>query len=387
MLDRRTIHRQLPFLESLAPKDRKRAERALESQAEKRRRAADSRATEIGRIVESVERRTHDLLGAKKLTQLRAGLACERLAFRDLWQPPKGLQRNYRKERLASEKRVDALMRKLGINRAKVRKVFEAADTKLQSLVLPDERKLARGYGVRDNFAKWSKLSPFHKFPLPWGGDLPELESDDPHRWFLFRPPFFGFLFSEEFVTSDNFDADRQMILHPPSGLVGNVSTMDCSDASSFDIASVDARSEIAFAFTAPVAGLIEVLIDAQSTFDRHNFALEDEWGFSNGWCNQNNMLMMNVLHPNVPEPSFATMSNVFEETDGDDLTVGRENLTRGQHFFAQLTSSGPVSAGERVIITVGTRTFDLARANDMTLHSRSDYQWFISSVEVRITP
>jgi hypothetical protein len=96
---------------------------------------------------------------------------------------------------------------------------------------------------------------------------------------------------------------------------------------------------------------------------------------------------MMNVLHPNVAEPSLALMSNASADTGGDDESVHRENLTRGQHYFAQLFSAGPVPAGQSVVVTVGTRTFDIARANDMELHSRSNFQWFINSVEVRITP
>ena len=34
-----------------------------------------------------------------------------------------------------------------------------------------------------------------------------------------------------------------------------------------------------------------------------------------------------------------------------------------------------------------GTRTFDISFTNDMELHSRTNFQWFISSVEVRIAP
>jgi hypothetical protein len=57
---------------------------------------------------------------------------------------------------------------------------------------------------------------------------------------------------------------------------------------------------------------------------------------------------MMNVLHSNVPEPSLALMSKLDQESDGGDVNVDRENLTRGQHFFAQLFSSGPVPGGYR---------------------------------------
>jgi hypothetical protein len=212
-------------------------------------------------------------------------------------------------------------------------------------------------------------------------------DPNDPHRWFLFQPPFFGFLFDEDVITSDNFTTDRLMFLHPPSGLVGNECRMDCSDAGSFDLAHIIGEAQIAFAFTPPTTGLIEVLIDAQSTFDTHNVSFDDEFGFSEAWCNQHSYLMMDVLHPNVPESSLALMSTMSKETGGDDLTASQENLGRGQHFFAQLFSSGPVPAGQRVIVTAGARTFDICRADDMELHSRSNCQWFISSVEVRIAP
>lgn len=379
--------RTLPFLTDFSTKHRQVAERAFSKQDEQRRKANESRGQKAEKHREAVHRQLHNLLGARKFAQLREGIQRERLAFRDLWQPPEGLTRDYAKHKKASKQRIDALLRKLGASREKLRKIGTAADAKLEALLFPDDRKVAQGFNLPKNLAKWTKLSPLHEFALPWVLTLPEDDPNDPHRWFLFRPPFFGFLFSDDFVTSDNFRADRLLFLHPPSGLVGNEATMDCDDAGSFDFAHVIGESQIAFAFVPPVAGLIEVLIDAQSTIGTHHVEIEDEWGFSDAWCNQNNYLMMNVLHPNVPEPSLALMSNLFEDTGGDDLTADRENLTRGQHYFAQLFSSGPVPAGQTVIITVGTRTFDICRANDMELHSRTNFQWFISSVEVRIAP
>jgi len=379
--------RTFPFLTDFSTKEREAAERAFNKQDQQRRKASESRAQKAEEHVEGVHRQLHNLLGARKFAQLREGIQRERLAFRDLWQPPEGLDRDYAKHKKASKLRIDALLRKLGASREKLRKIGKAADAKLETLLVADDRKVVRGFNLPKNLKKWAKLSPLHEFALPWVLEPPEDDPNNPHRWFLFRPPFFGFLFSDDFVTSNNFRADRLLFLHPPTGLVGNEATMDCDDAGSFDFASVIGESQIAFAFTPPITGLIEVLIDAQSTFDTHHIDIEDEFGFSDAWCNQNNHLMMNVLHQNVPEPSLALMSNLYEESDGDDLTANRENLTRGQHYFAQLFSSGPVPAGQSVIITVGTRTFDISRANDMELHSRTNYQWFISSVEARIAP
>ena len=111
------------------------------------------------------------------------------------------------------------------------RKIRTKADAGLEELLSAYDGKVVSGFNLRNNFTKWTKLSPLHRFALPWVQALPEDDPNDPNRWFLFRPPFFGFLFSDDFITSDNFRADRLLYLHPPSGLVGNEATMDCDDA------------------------------------------------------------------------------------------------------------------------------------------------------------
>jgi hypothetical protein len=379
--------RSFSFLTSFTTSDRQSAERAFAEQEDRRGKARDARARQAEQLDERVQRQVHNLLGARKFAELRHHIQAERLSFADLFQPPEGLKRDYDKQKKARKHKIDALLRTLGADRKKIKEIVRAADAKVEAMLPPDTRDVAQGFNLQNNLPKWAKLSPLHKFPLPWGPVLPDDDPNDPHRWFLFRPPFFGFLFSEDFVTSDHFRADRLLFLHPPSGLVGNEATMDCDDADNWDLAHVIAEAQIAFAFTPPTTGLIEVLIDAQSTIGTHHVKIEDEWGFSDAWCNQSNYLMMNVLHPNVPEPSLALMSNMYKKSGGGDLTADEEHLTRGQHYFAQLFSSGPVSANQSVIITAGTRTLDVCRANDMELHSRTNFQWFISSVEVRIAP
>ena len=382
--------RTLPFLTDFSHKERHAAERALSTRDGRRRKANVSRAQEVERLADGVQRQLHNALGARKLAALREGLRRERLAFGDLFEPPQGLNRNYAKQQSASKRKVDALLRKLAVSRPKIRKILSAASAKLEALLIPDHRKVVPGYNLRNNLSQWTKLSPFNTLPLPWGvGDLPQLEQNpnDPHRWFLFQPPFFGFLFDEDIITTGDFRAERQLILHPPSGLVGNVCTMDLDDAGDWNVADVMGEAQIAFAFTPPITGVLEVLIDAQSTFGTHAIDIEDEFGFSSAWCYQNNYLMMNVLHPNVPEPSLARMSNHGAESGGDDVSTGRDNLTRGQHYFARLFSTGPVPAGQSVIISAGTQSFDICYSNDMELHSRSNFQWFISSVQVRVSP
>src|SRR5690606_20754644 len=140
---------------------------------------------------------------------------------RDFLEPPEGLKRDAADGRKAARRRIDATLRRLGVDRRKLAQVLGGLERKMTDLLLPDPSTVADGFSLHDNFEKWMKLSPLHTFPLPWRPKLPADDPNDPHRWFLFRPPFFGFLFSDDILTSDNFRADRLLILHPPSGLVG----------------------------------------------------------------------------------------------------------------------------------------------------------------------
>ena len=387
MSNRNCTTHALPFLNHFPEDDRQRAEEALRRTEERRLEEADARSRKAEELTENLRRQVHDLLGAEKIGELRETMKRERLAFRALRQPPVDPERDDRTLNTSRKQRVDDLLRKTGANPEQLKKIGSESGEGLREILTPSDGRVTDGYHLPMNLDKWTRLSPLHTSPLPWGTLAPEDDPSNPHRWFLFRPPFFGFLFRFAPQASSHFRVDRQLFLHPATGLVGNEATMDCDDAGDFDYASATAEAQIAFSFEAPATGLVEVLIDAQSTIGTHDLRMEDEWGWSSSWTHQNNYLMMNVLHPNVPEPSLALMSHFKAEFSGDDAAHHRENLTRGQHYFAHLFSAGPVPAGQSVVVTVGTRTFDITRANDVEVHSRSNFQWFINSVEVRIAP
>jgi hypothetical protein len=187
--------RTVPFLTDFSTQDRQLAERAFRQQEERRRKAHESRTQKADEAVEGLGRRLQDLLGAKRLAELRAQITRERLTFADLWQPPEGLDRDYAKAKKASKLKIDALFHKLGASPEKLRPIRSEFRERLEAALLLDDGKVTAGHNLRKNLQKWTSLSPLHKFPLPWG--TPELPAapPDPHRWFVFRPPFFGFLF------------------------------------------------------------------------------------------------------------------------------------------------------------------------------------------------
>jgi hypothetical protein len=221
----------LRFLTDFSERDRQLAERALRQQQERRRKADESRARKADELVERQRRELSDLLGARKLGELRDAMKRERLAFRDLWQPPVDPDRDYRKENRARKRRVDAVLRKLEASPEQLRELGARSHQALRETLAATDGKVAPGYSLANHLDRWTSLSPLHAFPLPWGTLAPVDDPSDPHRWFLFRPPFFGFLFDFAPQASDNFRVDRLLFLEPPTGLVGNEATMDCGDA------------------------------------------------------------------------------------------------------------------------------------------------------------
>lgn len=380
-----TLQRRLPFLPDLSSEAQETARKAA---ALRDAAAADRMAVRdkmLAGAALTARRAADQALGPETAMELRALMRAEAQGLRAALQPPGGLKLDHAAANAARRKTASKLLKKRGVDIAKLRAIGAEYQAAVAAAAEPGG-KVTEGFHLGGNLKTWLDLSPMHVHALPWGVFELEPDPNDPHRWEVFRPPFFGFDFGFIPVQNSNFTVDRELILSPPSGLVGLVTTMDDPDAGDFDAASVDAHSQIAFAFTPPTTGLVEVLIDAQNTFGTHAISARDEWGWSNSTTHQTNFLMFDVLHPNVPEPSFAQMSGVTLKTD-DDETLFRENLTRGQHYFAQMFSSGPVPAGETVIITAGTRSFDLSGTNDVAIHSRAHFEWFISSVEVRIAP
>jgi hypothetical protein len=380
-----TTTRGLSFLRDFAEEARRSLDTASREQEKRQREANDDRGRKAEDLAERARGQVRDLLGSKNRDALRQLMRRERLAFRDLLQPPGGLKLVFEEADAARKAKAERFLRELGADPARLSAIGQSFQRELQGILSPSEARVVPGANLAMNFEEWKLLSPLHEVALPWGV-LAEDPTESPHRWFLFRPPFPGSQTGFVPVASSNFAVDAQHILSAAEGLVGIEARMDNGDADDFDYASVDAFTQVGFVFEPPTTGLVEVIIDAQCANGTHDLRTEEEWGWSNSNTGQSNHLMLNVLHPNVPEPSFAEMSSMHVEASGDS-TTHRENLTRGQHYFAHLFSAGPVPAGQPVLVLAGTRTFDISGTNDVEIHSASSFHWFISSVEVRISP
>jgi hypothetical protein len=322
-------------------------------------------------------------VGKKDWSLVRRAMREQRVRLRDMLQPPEGIGRDYARLDKARKRKVDAVLKEIGISRMELIRIGAAFQERVQKVAPAANGNVVPGYYMPNNIAKWTDLSPLHRLPLPWGVVAPVDDPNDPHRWFLFRPPFWDFPDRFVHVESDGFGVSATHSSHAFAGYVGHDVTMNLDDADSYDFAQALVDTRMGFIFEVLADGLVEVLIDAQNATGTHDLKTRDEWGWSETSTSQTNYLIAHVLHPNVPEPSLAEMSNFYD--DDIETTVHRENLIPGEHYFAHFISAGTVAAGQSIAILVGTHNFEICSANDVGYHSDTSFHWLIRSVEVRI--
>jgi hypothetical protein len=374
-----TTNSRFPFLADFSATDRALAEKAMQARGRQAQEAADAQAVKAAQARERAGRALRDSLGIAGIRTLREFMQQERLALIDSLQPPGGLGRDADALRRVRNRRAEAMLRRLGADKGTLKKIAAKYHETLAGLAPP--QKASDGFHRRGNLNKWQALSPLHAGVLPDPGD-----ADDPHRWFAFQPPFFGFNFAFSEASTEDFRVARLHHLDPQAGMVGHELTLDIDDAGDYEGAWGKADTQIAFGFVPPATGLLEVVIDAQSVDCRHELRTADEWGWSDSQTVQTNYLTLDVLHPNTPDTSLAALSDFHKDT-GDSTNTQTQNLILGEHYFTVLRSNGALPAGKSVVLCVGTRSHDRCHSSDVAIHSRSLFRWFIRAVEVRVLP
>lgn len=378
------VDRKLPL--ALIP-DRHRAKTraAIDRHDAAQRNASEARARAAEAAREEGRRQLHNRLGARKVVELQEAMQRERRALQSLREPPGGLGLDLDRANRARKRRMDAVVRRLGADPKVLRVIGAAAAERIAAGLGVPAGTVTPGFNLPANYGRWTKLSELHAHPLDWGV-RPPLAPADPDRFDVFGPDFPLWNLAFDRVESDNFRVVREFTLFEHAGAIGNVAKMDCNDAGSFDFAHAVVDTEVVFIYEAKRSGRLEVIVDAMNTFGHHDLAIEDEWGWSEHWTRQHNYVSLNVFHPAVAERSLALMSQ-FDAAGNEDRTWSVRALTPGTHYYAHLMSNGAVQAGDTFFVGVGTRTFDITRANDVEVHSRSSFQWLIRSVEVRVVP
>lgn len=197
-------------------------------------------------------------------------------------------------------------------------------------------------------------------------------------------PPFGGWQIGLGHGLVSGFQTNRTALLDANTGHVGNIITLDDWDASDIDVGSVVADTQIAFWYQAPATGLVKATIVADCGEARHQLQVLDEWGVSDSQTSQQGLFMMHVLHPNVRGPSFGLASNFNWNTDNSS-NLNEQFILPGTRLWMTLFSDGPVNAGDWMVIRAGCRNQDGSITNDVEIHSRSTFSWFIKAVHLQI--
>jgi hypothetical protein len=365
--------RHKPFDPDISEEDRRLADEVSEDYDQRRQAEAETRNQKLQQIIDEGNAEIRKLLGgAENWLALRRLMRDEQITFHKLLQPPEGLTADYDELNAARVAAGQKFLAKIGVESSSLRDLYRrTAAAHAEVDVFPPADP---GFSLETHHGQWIDLVQ------------PPEPPPDVHAFQIFTPPFPGFQSGFSGFGAPEFQVARQDFLDPAAGLVGNDLTLDNPDASGLDLAQGIADTQVLFDFKAPTAGLVEVVIEAQSGLATHELRTKDEWGWSSSRTGQVNFLMMHVIHPNVTGPSFAQMSSFTVVTDAT-TSVQREFLARGGLFFADLFSDGPVQKDQVVEVRAGTESVNGSLTDDVEIHSKSAFHWFVKSVRVRIAP
>jgi hypothetical protein len=316
---------------------------------------------------ESAQRTLRDVIGEEHAYALRLRLSDLKAATCRRLEPPAGLDLDFtavHRDRMAQ---ASAFLRDRGVTEARIR---------------------AAAAGIPVPAPRHHLVDVHHITKVVAADQVPPAVMDHitPSPGFtLVHPPYGGWQQGRNGWGLGGFTWITQLVTQPETGFVANEIFLFDGDASDVDQGQYQADSQIVFWFIPPGTGLVEAWVELQCGKARHEVRLEDEWGFSNSRTQQANYVMMHVLHPNVTGPSLSETSRFILDS-AETGTNSREYVSPGNLAFHHLFSDGPVTAGQPVVIRVGTRSMDSSFTNDVEVYSTSTFRWFIRSVQLRTT-
>ncbi|MEV4536686.1 hypothetical protein AB0J82_23160 [Asanoa sp. NPDC049518] len=334
----------------------------------RQRTTAEARGDKVTEIVERGNRRISELLGEENWLSLRRRMRGERTRFRDLLQPPNGVNADYEALDQQRRKNVQAYFDSLNVDETQLRRII--AETKAAAQEVAPRTEAGDGHAAWLHDAQGPTTTEQHA-------------PDSPLVWTAHRPPFAATQSGFDPHNLGGFRVSRTQAIDRFTGLVSHQIMLDNNDADDFDNGWAVADDQIGFNYRASATGVLEIFIEARCGLGRHDLRVLDEFGVSDSSTTHENFLMAHVLHPNVTAPSFALMSRFNWQTDSSGV-ISREFLAQGGNFTARLFSNGPVQQGQTVHIRAGTRGSDGSITNDMEINSKSDFRWVINAVWVR---
>jgi len=362
------------------------ADPALARHEERRREAEATLARKAARIVEEGHRQAQEAVGRTRYAELRAKIRSERVALRQLGQPPEGLKRDHEKDRQAAKRRVEALLRGLGARARRVEKIQQDTNAKLGKLLAPDSRRTGKGYSLAGHGDVWLKVTGLDTAVMI----NPVLAPDrgDQYRWFPFRPSYSAFLTRNgpPGIPLSGFSL-RELYFANVAGWLG--SDVDLEETSDWqkNFAFRYYRSGVVIPFIPPITGRLEVMIVARCLWDTYKVSIVDELGLSSASIVQENNLFVGTSRWGYQHDLVTPMWREVSDTDGDPVSKNEENLIPGDLYCAHLKSEvePPLPEGEVTQVFVGNENRVRVNTDDMKARCQSIFLWDVQSVWLRI--
>lgn len=202
--------------------------------------------------------------------------------------------------------------------------------------------------------------------------------------WTVMGPPYAGSTWSYRGGMA-GFDWGTTRYLDSAAGLVGNRTSLTNTSSGDWDYGYLTYDTAVGFWYRMPTTGLLDVWIKAQSASDHHHLSLVDEWGWSGSSNYQYNFLTLKATAPTSDEVRTSRMS-WWRERGYTNGNWDRHYLTHGGTYWAHLFSDVSFPANSWVYVTAGTRTYNYAYSNDVSVWSTIKFKWFLENVYVRST-
>jgi hypothetical protein len=252
-----------------------------------------------------------------------------------------------------------------------------------------DRRRVAAVQRKHTN--KVAKVLANNPFPGPGPVSMTDSLSpiDDPYRWFSYRPPYVGSLWSYSKTHSDGAsDPEMRRYLNHRTGQIGSRISLRVDDADDRDEARGDYYTSLLAWHMTHGAGPIEghlVFSYVRSTYSGN---IGDEFGFSAATHQQWADVYLRVIDPQGTDdvsssPIFGYADNVWGESDAWNEQVAPPGDFRGAGF----ATSKSFPAGRWLLLEVGVSNSSWFFVDDQSITMSDDLELRLDEIRLHSRP
>jgi hypothetical protein len=308
------------------------------------------------------------ILKGSAYKKFRDFMAKEQAAMDKLMFPPKGPQMSEKEKKRLEEERNKKAWNYL--------KSIGADPGKLRALNLETEKSMAKLMKVAGPTRRGKPVQVLLPSEVPAA-----IRTGKTNPWTIETPGYdWGGWWYKGWVRG--FAFIPTVFLNRHAGYIGNSNYLKDSSASDWDDACVDFETSIGMWYKMPSAGIIEVYVEAQPSWNQHYCSLYNEWGWSDSAVYQYHYITLQV---GSGSRAHSRASYWWENGYASGHWDNRY-LTNGATYWFHLYSTGAYAKGAWVFPSIGVLTHHFCFANDVSVYSEMDFRWFIKRVFLRST-